>query len=69
MDKFHLILLVDAFHFCSTAPAPSCTLTNPCKNGGTCAGNEEGFTCACDKLHTGPTCEEGEILPEKEKCT
>ena len=62
MDNSQLILSDSASHFCSTVLDP-CTPPNPCKNGGTCTANGEEFSCACDELHTGPTCAEGEILP------
>ena len=33
--------------------------SEPCKNGGTCKSNKQGFSCKCQDAYFGPTCAEG----------
>lgn len=35
---------------------------NPCKNAGVCADGVAAYTCQCNGLYTGPTCEDLEIM-------
>ncbi len=32
--------------------------SNPCRNGGTCTDQVNGYICQCPVSHTGPNCEQ-----------
>ncbi|XP_062874781.1 protocadherin Fat 4 [Trichomycterus rosablanca] len=54
---------------------PGDCASGPCRNGGSCVpGPRGGFSCACDEMHTGQTCETlvaclGVTCPQGTACT